>query len=155
MPVANSDIAVAQEVALTRGPGRGSSAPDGVSNLRILSDVASVPVGTFATTEYARFGRIPKGARIYRSLGSYISTDHSAAISGTLQLVPINGGAPVTLISGVVANVEATETTSIPDCADDVKVDFDGFVQFVPSSNTTIASTPKKIWLRLVYGQSY
>lgn len=145
----------AQHLALTRGPGRGVSAPTAAAVLRIMSDKASMPVGVIATaTDYVRFMRVPSGAIIYPSL-SYLSTNHTATIAGKLQLVPIDGTAITQEIATVVANLEATETTSIPDVADDVVVAKDCWVQFVPAADTTIATTAKDIRLRLAYGQTY
>lgn len=146
----------AQLLALSKGPGRGVAAPTSGGNLRFLTDKASIPVGAPAVataTDYIRFMKLPKGAVIHRNL-CYLSTNHTATIAGKLQLVPLDGSA-VQEITGVTANLEATETTSVPDAADDVVVAADSWVQFVPGSDLTIASTAKDLWLRIGFSQTY
>ena len=145
-----STIATLETDALLKGPARGSSALP--SRLRILDDKASIPVGAPAVTtaQYVRFGRIPAGAKIVPSL-SLLSTNHTATIAGKLQLVPLDGSA-VQEITGVTVNLEATETTCIPDVADSLVVAKDSWIQFVPGSDLTIASTAKDIRARIVYG---
>ena len=143
-----------QVQALAKGPGRGAHAPQSAANMKMLSDKAVMPVGTIlAASEYVRFGKVPKGSVIYAN-DSLLTTNHTATIAGKLQFVPLDGSA-VQEITGVVANLEATETTSIPDAADDLVVAKDSWVQFVPGADTTIASTAKNLWLRLAYGQTY
>lgn len=145
-------VAAAQLLALTKGPHRGPASQ--VSNLRILDDKASVPVGAPAVataTDYIRFGRIPAGSVIVPSL-SLLSTNHTATIAGKLQLVPIDGVGSVQEIASVVVNLETTETTSIPDVADSLVVAKDSWIQFVPAADLTIASTAKDIRARIVYG---
>lgn len=150
MPSASSTLAAAQALALEKGPVFGSNGVATPSNVKVLSESVSVAVGTFATTENARFGIVPKGARILRA-GSLLSTTHSATVAGKLVLVPVDGTGSNQEITGVTANLEATETTSIPDAAADVTVAEDSWVQFVPGSDTTIASTAKLFLLRLFY----
>jgi hypothetical protein len=150
MPSASSTLAAAQALALEKGPVFGSNGVATPSNLKVLSEKVSVAVGTFATTEYARFGIVPKGARIIANM-SLLSTNHSATVAGKLVLVPVDGTGSNQEITSVVANLEATETTSIPDVADDTTVAEDSWVQFVPGSDTTIASTAKDFRLRLAY----
>lgn len=147
-----STIAAAQLLALSKGPHRGPASQ--ISNLRILDDKASVPVGapSVATaTDYIRFGKIPAGSVIVPSL-SLLSTNHTATISGKLQLVPIDGVGTTQEIASVVVNLEASETTSIPDVADSLVVTKDSWIQFVPASDLTIATTAKDIRARIVYG---
>lgn len=153
MPIANSTIATAQAAALTKGAGRGSHSPLSAANLRVLSDKAVLTVGVFANTEYARFGKVPQGAIIYPTL-SMLSTTHGVAIPGKFQLVPLDGSA-VQEITGVSANPESTTTTSIASAGADTAVNKTSWIQFVPTSNTTIATTDKDLRLRLVYGQTY
>lgn len=153
MPNVTSAIATAQTTALAKGAGRGSHSPQSAANLRILSDKVVLPLGVLANTEYARFGKIPQGAVIYPTL-SMLSTNHTANIAGKLQLVPLDGSA-VQDINGVSANQEATTTTSIASLAADITVAKTSWVQFVPTSGTTIATTEKDLRLRLVYGQTY
>ncbi|RYD20768.1 MAG: hypothetical protein EOP88_13760 [Verrucomicrobiaceae bacterium] len=153
MPNQTSTIATAQTNALAKGAGRGSHSPQSVANLRIFSDKVVLPVGTLANSEYARFGKVPQGAVIYPTL-SMLSTNHTANIPGKLQLVPLDGSAAQD-ITGVSANLEATTTTSIASLGADVTVLKTSWVQFVPTSNTTIATTDKDLRLRLVYGQTY
>lgn len=145
-----STIAALEAQALIKGPHRGSSALP--THLRILDDKASVPVGAPAVTsaQYVRFGKIPAGSKIVPSL-SLLSTNHTATVAGKLQLVPLDGSA-VQEITGVTVNLEATETTSIPDVADSLVVAKDSWIQFVPTSDLTIASTAKDIRARIVYG---
>ncbi|RYD41130.1 MAG: hypothetical protein EOP85_13180 [Verrucomicrobiaceae bacterium] len=88
-------------------------------------------------------------------MGSLISTNHTATVAGKLRAVPLDGSAAVDIITGVTALLEATETTSIPDVGDDVKIAKDSWIEFVPTSDLVIASTVKKMWLRLMYGQTY
>lgn len=147
-----STIATAQTLALSKGPHRGPASQ--ISNLRILDDKASVPVGapSVATaTDYIRFGKIPAGSVIVPSL-SLLSTNHTATISGKLQLVPSDGVGTTQEIASVVVNLEASETTSIPDVADSLVVTKDSWIQFVPASDLTIATTAKDIRARIVYG---
>lgn len=155
MPPVISTIVTAQNNAIAKGAGQGSHAPLSAANLKILSDKASMPVGVIvAATDYVRFGKIPKGAVIYPNL-SLLSSNHTATIAGKFQLVPVDGSAVAQEIPGVVANLEATEATSIPDVANDTVVERTSWIQFVPTADTTIASTAKDIRLRLVYGQTY
>lgn len=147
-----STIATAQTLALSKGPHRGPASQ--ISNLRILDDKASVPVGapSVATaTDYIRFGKIPAGSVIVPSL-SLLSSNHTATISGKLQLVPLDGVSTTQEIASVVVNLETSETTSIPDVADSLVVAKDSWIQFVPASDLTIASTAKDIRARIVYG---
>ncbi len=116
-----------------------------------------MPVGapSIATaTDYIRFGKIPKGSRIIPSM-CLLSSNHTATIAGKLQLVPLDGSAITQEIASVVVNLEATETTSVPDVADDVIVAKDCWIQFVPAADLTIATTDKDIRARIVYGQTY
>lgn len=147
-------LATALTAALSKGPLFGNSGVSTPTALHVLSESASMPVGDLLSSEYVRFGIVPKGARIIRSM-SYLSTNHGSTIAGKLQLVPIDGTGTTQEITGVTANLEATEATSIPDVADDVTVAEDSWVQFVPTSTTTIASTAKDIRLRLAYGLPY
>lgn len=149
-PSAESAVATATALALTKGPLNGPSGVTTPTNVHCLSENVSVPVGTFATTEYARFGVVPRGARILPS-ASYLSTDHTATVAGSLVLVPISGTGSNQTIPTVTANLEATETTSVPDAAADVLVAEDSWVQFVPGAATTIATTAKNFRLRLFY----
>ncbi|MCU0751540.1 MAG: hypothetical protein MUC40_00650 [Akkermansiaceae bacterium] len=155
-----STVAALEAVALVKGPHRGSSALP--THLRILDDKASVPVGAPAVTsaQYIRFGRIPAGSKIAPNL-SVLSTDHTAAIAGKLQLVPIDGIGTTQEITGVTVlledtavsgNAETPDITSIPDVADSLVVAKDSWIQFVPTSDLTIASTAKAIRARIVYG---
>lgn len=155
-----STIATAQTLALSKGPHRGPASQ--ISNLRILDDKASVPVGapSVATaTDYIRFGRIPAGSKICAPM-CHLSTDHSAAIPGKLQLVPIDGVGTTHEITGVTVllentavsgNAETPVITSVPDVADSLVVTKDSWIQFVPTSDLTIASTAKSIWARIAY----
>lgn len=146
-----STIATAQLLALSKGPHRGPASQK--SNLRILDDVASVPVGapSVATaTDYIRFGRIPAGSVIVPNL-SLLTTDHTATIAGKLQLVPIDGVGDTQEITSVVVNLEASETTSVPDAAASLAVTKDSWIQFVPAADLTIATTAKNIRARITY----
>lgn len=154
-----STIAALEAQALIKGPHRGSSALP--THLRILDDKASVPVGAPAVTsaQYVRFGKIPAGSKIAPNL-SVLSTNHTAAIAGKLQLVPLDGSA-VQEITGVTVlledtavsgNAETPDITSVPDVADSLVVAKDSWIQFVPTSDLTIASTAKDIRARIVYG---
>ena len=162
-----SAIATAQLLALSKGPGRGVSAPKSTADLKILDDNASIPVGAPAvdTTDYVRFGRIPKGAIIYPNL-CHLSTDHTATIPGKLQLVPMDGVNDTQDITGVkvqredlyVAADGSAETLqftaeSIHDVRASITAAFDSWIQFVPTSALTIESTAKTIYARIVYGQ--
>ena len=152
MPAVLSTIAAAQLLALSRGPHRGPASQ--VSNLCILDDKASVPVGApaiTAATDYVRFGRMPAGSVIIPSL-SWLSTDHTATIAGKLQLVPLDGSA-VQEITGVTVNLEATESSSLPDVADSLVVAKDSWIQLVPTSDLTIATTAKAIRARIAYAK--
>lgn len=159
----------AQLLALTKGPGRGVAAPIAVANLRFLSDFASMPVGapSITTTEYIRFMKVPKGAIIYPPLVR-LSSDHTATIAGKLVLVPIDGTGSNQEITGCTVHRELlyvaasgnSETlsfdhSSVPDVAADVVVAEDSWVQFVPDSDLTIASTAKTIRIRMAFGQTY
>lgn len=159
----------AQLLATTKGPGRGVAAPTAAANLRILSDSASIPVGapSVETTQYIRFMKVPKGAIIYPHLVR-LSTTHTAAIPGKLVLVPVDGTGSNQEITSCVAQIEAlavaasgnsetlsVEPNSVPDAVADVVVAEDSWVQFVPTSDLTIASTAKTLFLRLPYGQTY
>lgn len=152
----------AQLVALSKGPGRGVSAPTASATLRTMSDKASMPVATLLSTEHVRFMKVPKGAIIYPHL-CHLSTNHTAAIPGKIQLVPLDGSAAQD-ITGVTAllentavsgNAETPVITSFPDVADDTVVAADSWVQFVPTSDTVIASAAKDLRLRIAYGQTY
>lgn len=161
-----SSLAIAQALALTRGTSAGAT---NSQSLRVLDDKATLPVGapSVATaTDYIRFGKLPKGANIIPHL-SRLTTDHTAAIAGKLQLVPLDGGAAVDIAS-VTVQVEAlavaasgnSETLSIEngsvlDNIDSVNVASDSWIQFVPAGDLTIASTAKVIRARIVYGQIY
>lgn len=147
-------LATTLATALTKGPVFGNSGVSTPTALHVLAETASMPVGDLASTEYVRFGIVPKGARVIRSL-SYLSTNHGSTIPGKLQLVPVDGTGTTQEIASVVANLEATEATSIPDVADDVTVAEDSWVQFMPTSTTTIASTAKDLRLRLAYALPY
>lgn len=153
MPNQTSTIYNAQTTGVQKGVSRGSHSPQSGANLRIFSDKVVLPVGLLGNTEYARFGKVPQGAVIYPTL-SMLSTTHTANIPGKLQLVPLDGSA-VQDIAGVSANMEATTTTSIPSLGADVTVAKTSWVQFIPTSSTTIATTDKELRLRLVYGQTY
>jgi hypothetical protein len=151
MAAAVSTLAGLIAAALIKGPNVGHSEISYPTNLRVLADKVSVPVGVVATaTDYIRFGKVPKGARILPNL-SLLSTNHTATVAGKLVLVPLDGVSANQEITTVVANLEATETTSIPDVADDLVVAADSYVQFVPASDLTIASTAKDFRLRLAY----
>lgn len=154
-----SALAAAQLLALSRGPARGAANGQvNAANLRILSEKATLPVEDLTSSEYVRFGIIPKGSKIVPSL-CCLSSNHSAAIPGKIQLVPLSG-ATVQEITGVTVLLENTpvsgnsETpviTSVPDVADDLVVAEDSWVQFVPTSTTTIASTAKTMRARITY----
>ena len=160
-----SAIATKQALALVKGPIAGSHGPESAAKLYILADKVSVPVGApaiVAATEYMRFGKIPAGAKILAYL-SHVSSDHSAAVAGKLQLVPLDGTA-ATDITGVTAllentavsgNAETPVTTSVPDVADSVVVTKDSWIQFVPTSDLTIASTAKTFYARIAYAMTY
>ena len=149
-------VATLQAAALIRGPGAGSHAPASGGNLRILDDSASVAVGApavLAASDYIRFGKIPAGAVIVPNL-SYLSSDHTATVAGKLQLVPLDGSA-VQEITGVVVNLETSETTSVPDVAASLTVAKESWIQFVPTADLTIATTAKTMRARIVYAQAY
>jgi len=150
MPSQSSALATAQALALVKGPVFGSNGVATPSNLKVLSEKIALAVGVLLTTEYIRFGIVPKGARIIPSL-SLLSSNHSATVAGKLVLVPVDGTGSNQEITTVVANLEATETTSIPDVADDLTVAEDSWVQFQPTADTTIATTAKDFRLRLAY----
>lgn len=146
-----SATATLQTAALLKGPHRGQAAAK--TRVRVIDEVVSVPVGapSVATaTDYIRFGIVPAGAKILAP-GSLLSSNHTATVAGSLVLVPVDGIGSNQTIASVVANIEATETTSIPDAADSTVVTKDSWVQFVPASDLTIASTAKNFWLRLYY----
>ncbi len=153
MASALSTIATALAAALIKGPLFGNSGISTPTALKVLSEKVSVPVGApsvLTATDYIRFGIVPKGARIIPSM-SLLSTDHTATVAGKLQLVPITGVGSNQDIAGVVANLEATETTSFPDVADDTVAAVDSWVQFIPAADLTIATTAKIFRLRLAY----
>jgi hypothetical protein len=154
MPIVLSPSATAQANALVKGPNAGSSGPATLGKLAILDEKASCPVGTVAAaTDYIRFGKIPAGARLVPSL-CLLSTNHTATVAGKLQLVPLDGSA-VTDITGVTVNLEATETTSVPDVADSVNITKDSWIQFIPTSDLVIASTAKDVRARIVLALPY
>jgi hypothetical protein len=150
MPSQSSALATAQANALVKGPVVGSNGIATPSNLKVLSEKIALAVGVLTTAEFIRFGIVPKGARIIPNM-SLISSNHSATVAGKLVFVPVDGTGSNQEITGVVANLEATETTSIPDVADDLTVAEDSWVQFMPGADTTIASTAKDFRLRLAY----
>jgi hypothetical protein len=150
-------LATALAAALIKGPVFGNSGVTTPTVLHVLSESASLPVGapSVATaTDYVRFGIIPKGARIIRSL-SYLSSNHTATVSGKLQFAPVDGVGTTQEIATVVANLETTETTSVPDVADEVVLTEDCWVQWVPGADLTIATTAKDFRLRLAYALPY
>ena len=153
MPNQTSAIYTAQTLGVQKGVSKGSHSPQSGANLRVFSDRVVLPVGLLGSTEYARFGKVPQGAVIYPTL-SALSTTHTSAIPGKFQLVPLDGSA-VQEIPGVSANPESTTTTSMASTGVDHTVAKTSWVQFVPTSNTTIATTDKELRLRLVYGQTY
>lgn len=132
--------------------------PTNKTRLSCLDDKVTVAVGTFASTEYARFGVIPAGAVIVPHL-SRLTTNHTAAVPGKLTLVPIDGSASTDIASvtahietvAVSGNAEAVEYGSILDNIDGPATTVPCYVQFTPTSDTTIASTAKNFWLRLGY----
>lgn len=152
MSSAESPLYLAQKEVFEKGSGHGTHPLKSIATLRILSDDAVMAVGVLANTESVTFGKAPQGAVIYPSL-SMLSTDHTAAIAGKIQLVPLDGSA-VQEIPGVTANTEGT-ALSFPDLPADTTVAKQSWVRFVPTSNTTIATSSKAIRLRLVYGQTY
>jgi hypothetical protein len=152
-----STLATTLATALIKGPVFGDSGVATPTALHVLSESASIPVGApsvVSATDYVRFGIIPKGARIIRSL-SYLSSDHTATVSGKLQFAPVDGVGTTQEIATVVANIEATETTSVPDAAAEVTLTEDCWVQWVPAADLTIATTAKVFRLRLSYALPY
>lgn len=156
-----SAIATAQALALVKGPGVGIHGQSASAPLRILDDSVSVPVGapSVATaTDYIRFGKLPKGAKIIPHL-SRLTTNHTAAIAGKLTLVPLNGSSPTDIASvtahietvAVSGNAENLEDGSILENQASVEVTTDSWIQFVPASDLTIASTAKTVYARIVY----
>jgi len=143
-----SNIAVAQDLALSRGTGYGVSAPEAAANLRILSDKITLS-GTVANTEYVRFGKIPAGAKLIGPLSSLVISTGSTPVAGKVVLVPLDGSA-VQEIASVNLNAEATSVGSFLDAADDVVVARDSWVHFVPGS--ALASTAD-VRARIVYAQ--
>lgn len=150
MPSQSSALATAQALALVRGPVAGSSGVATPSNLKVLSEKIPLAVGILLVAEFIRFGIVPKGARVIPSL-SLLSSNHTATVAGKLVFVPVDGTGTNQEITTVVANLEATETTSIPDVADDLTVAEDSWVQFQPTADTTIATVAKDFRLRLAY----
>ncbi len=141
-----------QLLALDRGPGRGVAAPVALSDLQVMSDKVALPIATItAATDYVRLMKVPKGAIIYASLSKLV-TDHSAAIAGKLQFVPIDGIGSTQDLTGVTANIAATTATSFTEIADDFVVAKDSWVQFVPTADTAIATTVKYLKLHLAFG---
>lgn len=150
MPIVTSTIAAKIAASLLRGPSVGSHGAESAGKLHVLTDEAVMPVGTIASaTEYVRFGKLPAGAKIIRHL-SLLSSNHSATVSGKLVLRPLDGSTAVEITS-VVMNLEATETTCIPDVASAVTITTDSYVDFVPAADLTIASTAKTAYLALAY----
>lgn len=150
MAIVISTIAAKIAQALVKGPSAGSHGAESAGKVHILTDTAVMPIGTIAGgTEYVRFGKLPAGAKIIRHL-SLLSSNHSATVAGKLTLTPLDGSAG-TDITGVTMNLEATETTCIPDVAAEVTLTKDCYVDFVPTSDLTIASTDKTAYLALAY----
>jgi hypothetical protein len=150
MPSQSSTLATAQALALVKGPVFGSNGVATPSNVKVLAEAVTLPVGVLADDEYARFGIVPKGARVLKA-ASLLSTTHGSTIPGKLVFVPVDGTGSNQEITSCVANLEATEATSIPDAVADLTVAEDSWVQFTPTSDTTIASTDKLLFLRLFY----
>jgi len=163
-----STIAALQVTAQSKGPGRGSPSPQAAAVLRILDDKATLAIGapllTAASGEYVKFGKVPKGAIIYPNL-IRLTTTHTAEVAGKITLLPLSGAAG-TDIAGVTAKLETlavahdpTSMNVVPDsgldCVDSQVVAEDSWVCFLPTSDLTIASSAKAIWLRLVYGTTY
>ena len=156
-----STIATLAAAALVKGPHRGSSAIP--THLKVLDDVAEVPVAAPAIDvsegDYIRFGVIPAGSKLNAEMSSLV-TNHTATIAGKLQLVPLDGSTETditgvtVLLEGVAAsgNAETLTTKSVPRAADSVVVTKDSWIQFIPTSDLTIASSAKKIWARIAYG---
>lgn len=156
-----SALATAQALALEKGPHRGQESA--VSHLRIVTDSVTVPVGDVTTSQRIRFGSLPKGAKLIPHLCSIIS-DHSADVSGAITLTPVDGTASTQSISSVVIARESrfvaasgnSETLtipvgSIPEVAGETTLAKECYVDFVPASTLTIASTDKTAYCRLVY----
>ncbi len=157
----SSAIATAQALALVRGPGAGVHGQSASAPLRILDDSVSVPVGSpsvATATDYIRFGKLPKGAKIIPHL-SRLTTNHTAAIAGKLTLVPLDGTTSTDIASVTVqvetvaltGNAQDLEHGSILDNRASVEVTTDSWIQFVPASDLTIASTAKTVYARIVY----
>lgn len=156
-----SDLATAQALALVKGPARGQEAA--VSHLRIMEDSVSLPVGDITTAQRIRFGSLPQGAKLIASLCSIIST-HTADIAGAITLTPVDGSTSTQSIASVTIARESrfvaasgnSETLTIPvgsinEAAASVVLAKECFVDFVPASDTTIASSTKTAYARLVY----
>lgn len=164
--IQSSTTATAQALALVKGPSSGASGASSSSVLRILDDKATLAVGAplvdVSEGDCIRFGVIPKGAKIIPNLSRLVTT-HTAAVAGKLVLRPLDGST-VTEIASVTAQLEALavsasgnaetlsiENGSILDAINSPAATADSWVEFVPTSDLTIASSTKYMWARIVY----
>ena len=97
MATFTSSGAAKQALAATRGPNAG---PSGLEVSRPLyTYYETIPVGTAAITmDRVRFAALPAGARIVPHL-TWITTQFSGNIAGTLELVPVDGSDKTTLVN--------------------------------------------------------
>lgn len=156
-----SALATAQALALEKGPARGQEAA--VSHLRIMEDSVALPVAVLADDERIRFGTLPQGAKLIASLCSLVS-DHTADIAGAITFTPVDGTTSTQSIASVTIARESrtvaasgnSETLTIPvgsinEIAASVTLAKECYVDFTPAADTTIASTEKTAYARLVY----
>lgn len=132
----DSTIAAKQTLALSRGPTVGSSGLESERNVCTYTDKLTA-TGTLATTERLRFGTLYAGGRIMPQL-SWITSDHSATIAGSIVLTPTDGSASTT-IAGVTITRDAAPGPSFGTGQDYLVVSKPCFVDFVPNAATTFA----------------
>lgn len=166
MATVSSTLATSQALAMVKGPSAGSAGNLAAPVLRILEDKATLgvanPLLDVSEGECVRFGIIPKGARIIRSLTRLV-TDHSAAIAGALVLRPLDGSTATTVASvtaqletvALTGNAQDLEHGTMLDCADAPVATADSWVEFLPTSDLVIASTAKSMWARIAYSTTY
>jgi hypothetical protein len=148
---AKSTIAEKEELALEKGVSAGPSGLTSRRLVRVLDTQVSLPIGTFPATGTARFGILPKGAQILRR-PTEISTTHGSDIPGKLVFTPVDGSTGTQELTGVSAETTTTPAASIPPTATPAPVlEKDCFVEFMPTSDTSIASTVKAMMACIAY----
>ncbi|MDB6077728.1 MAG: hypothetical protein JWO82_1475 [Akkermansiaceae bacterium] len=133
----DSTIATKQSLALTRGPNSGSPGPECERNLCAYSDTLTASA-TLGTTERLRFGVLHAGGRIEPHL-SWITSQHTATIAGSIVLTPTDGSATTTITGVTITRDAATPGASFGTGQDYPVVNKPCFVDFVPTAATTFA----------------